>query len=283
MEDIIVRAADGFPLAATIFGEAASARAAVIVPPAMGVSRGYYRAFAEWLAERGYLVATFDYRGIGGSRPSTLRDFEADILAWARLDAAAVVDSIPPRLPLLWIGHSLGAQILGLVPNRARVAAMVSVAAGSGYWLQNSLKLRAMVWWLWFVAVPVSVKMCGYFPGRRLKKVGDVPGGVMLQWRQWCLDPEYVVGVEGEAVRAQYAALRIPMLSLSFTDDEFMSAANIESLNGFYAGCWRDRRRLAPRDVGSRSIGHFGFFRRRFEPTLWRLVDEWLEARLDGH
>jgi predicted alpha/beta hydrolase len=34
-----------------------------------------------------------------------------------------------------------------------------------------------------------------------LRKVGDLPRGVMAQWRRWCLNREYVVGVEGEGVR----------------------------------------------------------------------------------
>ena len=29
-------------------------------------------------------------------------------------------------------------------------------------------------------------------------------------------------------------------------------------------------KRIAPRDIGVESIGHFGFFRAAFEPTLWR-------------
>jgi predicted alpha/beta hydrolase len=32
---------------------------------------------------RGYLAATFDYRGIGESAPATLRGFQVDIRDWA--------------------------------------------------------------------------------------------------------------------------------------------------------------------------------------------------------
>ena len=31
-------------------------------------------------------------------------------------------------------------------------------------------------------------------------------------------------------------------------------------------------KRIAPRDVGEDRIGHFGFFRRRYENSLWRGV-----------
>jgi predicted alpha/beta hydrolase len=147
---------------------------------------------------------------------------------------------------------------------------MITVATGSGYWLQNVPSLRLKVWWLWFVIVPLTLPLFGYFPGRALRKVGDLPKGVMAQWRRWCLDPEYAVGAEGDAVRAEYAAVRLPIVSLSFSDDEMMSARNVESIHGFYANAPRKMKRIAPRDIGVRRIGHFGFFRAAFERSLWR-------------
>jgi predicted alpha/beta hydrolase len=229
-------------------------------------------------------VTVFDYRGTGASRPPefqrSLRGFEADVFTWATRDVPPFVDFVAdgvPGRPLLWVGHSLGGQILGLVPNRQRVQAMVTVACGSGYWLENSLLLRATVWWLWFVAAPLSIRLLGYFPGRRLRKIGDLPAGVMRQWRAWCLDREYVVGVEGEAVRRDYATLTTPILSLSFSDDEYMSARNIESLHSFYAASAREMRRFHPRDIGIKRIGHFGFFRRSLGERLWPQAGGWLD------
>ena len=241
--------------------------------PAMGCSQEYYRPFAEWLAAQGFTVATFDYRGTGLSRSGTLRGFKADILDWARLDCAAMVDTLSsqaPGRPLYWIGHSLGGQILALVPNCERISKAVTIATGSGYWRENVPSLRLKVWWLWFVIVPLSLPLFGYFPGKALRKVGDLPRGVMAQWRRWCLHREYAVGVEGEALRARYASVRTPIVSISFADDELMSLANTESIHGFYSGAPRKMKRLAPRDVGARRIGHFGFFRPAHEASLWR-------------
>jgi predicted alpha/beta hydrolase len=281
-----VLAADGFALAAATFGDARAARAGVLIVPAMGVEQHYYAAFAHWLAERGYFAVTFDYRGIGHSRPArhrnSLRGLDADVFTWAQQDCAALVDFAAQRLgdkPLFWVGHSLGGQVFPLVPNRDRVRAMVTVAAGSGYWLENSPLLRSYVWWLWFFVTPVALRLFGYFPGRRLKKIGDLPHGVMRQWRAWCLNRDYVVGVEGEAVRRRYAEVGTPILSLSFTDDEYMSARNIESLHGFYANAPREMVRIAPREVGENRIGHFGFFRRRFADKLWPRAGAWLAAQ----
>lgn len=267
-----VVAADGVELVARFFSPAGERRGAALVVPAMGVPQTYYGPFAAWLARQGFEAATFDYRGTGLGRPRSLRGFEADIFDWARLDCPAMVDAIServPGLPLTWIGHSLGGQIFALVPNRERAAKAVTVATGSGYWRENTPSLRRYSWWLWFVVVPVSMPLWGYFPGRRLRKVGDLPRGAMAQWRRWCLDPEYAAGAEGAEIRRLYEEVRTPITSLSFTDDEYMSARNIESIHGQYRNAPRTMRRFSPEDVGERRIGHFGFFRVRFEKSMW--------------
>jgi len=263
----LVETADGRKIAARFFHPEGAAKGAVLVVPAMGCGQDYYKSFATWLAAQGFTVATFDYRGTGLSRRGALRGFKADIFDWARLDCAAMIDALPER-PLYWIGHSLGGQILPLVPNRESLTKAVTVATGSGYWRENSPRIRPMAWWLWFVVTPLIVPLFGYFPGKTLRKVGDLPKGVMQQWRRWCLDPEYAVGAEG--LRAQYAAVRTPIVSLSFSDDEMMSLRNTESIHGFYSGAPRTMKRLAPQDIGAKRIGHFGFFRSAYEGSLWR-------------
>jgi predicted alpha/beta hydrolase len=264
-------AADGYRLGARLY-QPARPVGAVLIAPAMGVPQGYYQAFARWLCEQGHVVLTFDYRGMGESRRGPLRQLKADVFTWARQDAGAALDALAaaaPRLPLTWIGHSLGGQIPPFVPGRERLARIVTVATGSGYWKENSPELRRRVWLLWFGVAPLTLPLFGYFPGRRFGMVGDLPRGVMTQWRQWCLHPDYAVS-EGEAVRAQYAAVTTPIVSLSFTDDEFMSDRNIQSIHGFYSSAPRTMTRLAPTELGLPRIGHFGFFKEGLQEALWR-------------
>ena len=94
-----------------------------------------------------------------------------------------------PERPLYLLGHSLGAQLPGLLNNQHKVSGMLSVAAGSGYWRENAPQLKRIVFYFWFVLVPLATGLCGYFPGRKLRKVGDLPAGVVMQWRKWCLNP----------------------------------------------------------------------------------------------
>lgn len=267
-----VVAADGYAVAARFFAPETKPRAAVLLAPALGVPQRFYAPMAEWLAREGFLVATFDYRGIGRSRRSPLRRLRVDLRDWARLDCGAVLQNLEQRgegAPLIWVGHSLGGQILPFVPGVERLSRAITIGTGSGYWRENALPLRRYVWMLWYVLMPAATWLCGYFPGKRLRMIGDLPKGVALQWRRWCLHPEYAVGAERDA-RHRFAAVRAPVTAVSFTDDEFMSEQNTASLHAFYVNARVTRKSLAPADVGLRRIGHFGFFREAHRDQLWR-------------
>lgn len=267
-----IESKSGHVLSSTFYFPDREMVGAVLILPAMGVSQKYYNAIASWLTTKGFVVATFDYSGTGQSQTGLLKDTSLDITDWAKFDCAAMIENISKNTEgksLFLIGHSLGGQILGMIPNLNLVTKVISIASGSGYWLENVPSLKWRVWWLWYFVVPVAIRVYGYFPGKRLGKVGDLPGGVMSQWRKWCLNPEYLIGVEGAETRKNYSSVVTPISSISFTDDELMSKKNIDSLNSFYSGSTIKRNRITPDEVGAERIGHFGFFKPRFEASLW--------------
>lgn len=278
MERITLTSADGVPIAARVFAPEGPAQGSVVIGGAMGVRQGFYAPFADWLARQGWRVTTFDYRGSGDSAPARLRGFRADLFDWTR-DYEAAIDhahaSLPGR-PLYLLGHSLGAQLPGLLANQDKVGGLLSVAAGSGYWRENAPQLKRVVPWFWFVLVPLATRLCGYFPGRSLRKVGDLPAGVVLQWRRWCLNPRYSVGAEGEPARRAYARARFPVLALSISDDELMTLQGTLSLVNLYENAPHEVRRIAPAELAVRRIGHFGAFRSEHEARLWPRMAEWL-------
>lgn len=276
MNATTLAAADGTPLAVRFFApdDGTPRRGAVLIGGAMGVRQDYYRPFAEWLARQGFVVASFDYRGMGESRPAgaSLREVDVDLFDWAA-DTDTVIEALAERaggLPIVLIGHSLGAQLPGLLRHRDRLAGLLSVAAGSGYWRDNAPQLRRYVLYFWHVLVPLGTALFGYFPGRRFGKVGDLPRGVVLQWRRWCMHPRYHVGAEGDAVRERFEAARFPVVALSITDDELMTERGTRVLVDCYANAPRRIERIAPHEVQARRIGHFGFFREQFQATLWQ-------------
>ena len=258
-------------LALRVYEPAGAARASVVIGGAMGVRQSFYEAFARWMAQQGFRVTTFDYRGHGDSLHGAMRDVKADLFDWAQ-DYEAVISAAKaalPMQPLYLLGHSLGAQLPGLLRKPGQVDGLLSVAAGSGYWRDNAPKLRRVVPYFWWVLVPLATRLCGYFPGRALKKVGDLPSGVILQWRRWCLHPTYSVGAEGAAVAQSYGAVRFPVLALSMADDELMTLRGTHNLVNLYANTESRVESISPAELKVRRIGHFGFFRDQFRQSLW--------------
>lgn len=212
--------------------------AQVVIAAAIGVPQRFYAAFAQWLAAHGYAVTTFDYRGYAESLHGPLRQARADLRDWAA-DCAAVAQHAraqAPGLPVLWVGHSVGAQLPGMSAQPLPIDGMLCVASGSGYWRDNAPPTRRKVLLWWYGIAPLLTALHGCLPGRRWGLVGDLPAGVLWQWRQWCLHPNYGIGVVGEPLRTAYAAARYPLHAVH---------------------------------VPAGRIGHFGFFRAEMEGALW--------------
>lgn len=253
--------------------QAENSGSVVIMAGAMGVAQNCYEKFARFLNGEGFTVITFDYSGMGASVNGRLKKHSTRITDWGTEDCQAVIEFARESFPgqrLQWIGHSVGGQLLGMTPNVNLLDNAITVACGSGYWRENSPPTKRIAWFLWYFLVPVIVPLCGYFPGKRLNIVGDLPPNVMRQWRRWCLHPEYAVGVEGKALRQQYADVKVPITSVSFTDDEMMSERNTASIHGFYENAPMTMLRLRPEDIGETGVGHLGWFRERYRESVWK-------------
>jgi len=272
-------AADGYPLAITRYPARGEAWATLCVAPAMGVRQDFYAPLARFLAENGVHVLTFDYHGMGWSRPKKLSDFQGTVSDWAEMDLSPMLAHArapAPHLPLLMLGHSLGGQILGITPDNAAVRASLHVTAGSGWYKLND-RMPLQVRLLWFAFMPALLPLFGYFPGKRLRVVGDLPLHVAWQWRRWCLHPDYVLSEKG--ARAAFDRVTAPILSYSFADDPLISRAAVESLNGFYRNAALEHRHVTPGEIGAERIGHFGFFAAESRDTLWKQSLAWLRAK----
>ena len=179
-QDLVVPARDGFELAATLYrAEPASGRV-VVVNSATAVPRRFYRHYAATLAESGFEVVTYDYRGTGGSRPGSLKGFEATVSDWGLLDMAGVVDWVCNELSaekLLMVGHSVGGQVSGLLDNGDVVDGMLTISAQSGYWRLQAAEQKWFAGFNVYVTLPLLVKAFGYVPWSRIGSAEDLPAG----------------------------------------------------------------------------------------------------------
>lgn len=271
---LTLAAADGYPIAVTRFAAVGEARGTIIIAGATGVPQGFYRRFAEHAASRGYTALTFDYRGIGRSKPASLRGFEASFLQWACFDLAAVVDEYSDaERPLFMVGHSFGGHAFGLLPNHQRIARFYTFATGAGWagWMPRLEGLRVRL--LWKFVTPVLAKWKGYLPWSLLRAGEDLPLGVYRQWRRWCSYPRYFFDDPRMAHLADnFAAVRTPIIAANALDDAWAPPASRDAFMAAYRNAPQTRLDLDPRHLDG--IGHMGYFRQKAQP-LWDEVLAW--------
>jgi predicted alpha/beta hydrolase len=259
--------------------------AKALVAPAMGVPRRFYAPFAADLAAHGIAALSFDYRGVGGSLAGPVRDSPAVLSEWGEEDLAAATRelaalSVPGatrELPLLFVGHSVGGQLLGLmsdVPYRS--ALFVGSQAGYfGHWDGAS---RALMAALWFAAVPALTRVFGYLPMSAFGKGEDIPRGVAREWARWGRDPEYIGVHVRDRPDAGYHRFAGRIRAVSIADDAYAPPRAVAALARLYRAADVEVAPLHPRDEGVAAIGHFGWFKDRFRGTLWADARRWLLA-----
>ncbi len=286
-------AADHYPLAGTLYPGATSAppAACVVINAGAGIPATYYSRFAAWLAAGGVPVLTYDYRGIGSSRPASLRGFQASVEDWGSKDCAAAISTLAgtyPGVPVVLLGHSVGCFATGFLHDPAPVAAMVFVAPHTGYYGDYASRQRPGMWLAWHAMMPLVTRAVGYFPGRRFGLPEDLPRGVALEWAarrrpdfRWNLllpdgTPD---AARHAALQQRFAAFRGSALSIRMADDAFSTAAGEARIEGLFSGVHFEHAVFDPAACGTPAIGHFGFFRSRARDALWPRVRDWIAGR----
>jgi predicted alpha/beta hydrolase len=281
-DELTIPARDDYSLAARIVQPAGSPRASIVISPGVAMAKTFYERYADHLAECGYAVLTYDYRGMGGSKPESLQNFEASLTDWGRLDMNGIfdwLDDYDTTGNLVVVGHSAGCQLLGLTDRTDRWDAGIFVTPPHGYWGHWPSWHKIWMVAVMYGVIPTATKVAGYFPGERLGLSQDMPNGVALEWARWCRSPDYLFDHFPESSLTGYDNFNSDCLALQFTDDLYAPERSVDAILSHYPQAKFQRRRISPEQVES-SIGHFGFFRDRFKNNLWKETVDWLEERL---
>lgn len=292
-ETIRIDAADGYPLGGFVWRRPCDAQRphpVVIVNAATSVRCRYYARFADYLHAQGFDVVTYDYRGIGESRPASLRGFRADWIDWGLHDFEGVLRYVAqhfPAQPVDVVGHSAGGFVIGMAASAHRVRRIFTMGAQYAYWRDYDPRQRRGMLLRWHLVMPLLTRLFGYVPAKRLGWMEDTPKGVALDWAR--MGPRFELSVrrgrrtpdrEAEAVMLarRFGHVRAPILALGIDDDQFGTVPALDRLLDYYGGSDRHHLRLAPAAIGQAEIGHFAFFHERFRDALWPMALAWLRA-----
>ncbi|WP_339847798.1 alpha/beta fold hydrolase [uncultured Halopseudomonas sp.] len=260
-------------------------RGTIIIAPAVAATQSFYAGFAVFLSSQGFDCLTFDYRGSGCSL-SESEAYDIRLEDWGKQDIEAVIRfaagrsrNVSENHPVYLIGHSIGGQLLGLARSSRTLSGIVHVAVSAPYWRRWPYPLNARMLAVSRIVLPVFSAFRDRFPSRRLGLGGmDIPASAVRQWARWMRCRDYLFDPRFGLDLSGYKALEQPLLSIGFSDDVMAPFTNIEHILTKFPNARVTRRHVDVSTLQPRAVGHAGFFKPRFEESLWRETFEWLTA-----
>ncbi|PAU78372.1 alpha/beta hydrolase family protein [Halomonas salipaludis] len=260
-------AADGYQLSGSYFPAADPPEGMpVLICPATGVRQSFYYAFSRWLSKEGYSVLVFDYRGVGSSlAESHVKKSKVRKQDWGELDMPAALEWLLKKTgasQAVLIGHSAGAQLVGLMPNHESISHLIAVSASSGYVGNIKYPTRLAAMFFTYFYIPLAVRVLGYAPAKWIGWGEDLPPMVALQWARWCRTPGYLESDFGVEVEHDfYKELTCPVTLFSADDDPLATKNNVNDWLRLMPLASKEIVHLRPHALGCDPIGHVNMFR----------------------
>ncbi len=268
---------EGGIIAVTKFFSQNKSTHTIVISSATGVLQTYYSKFATFCVSKGIVVYTFDYIGIGKSNASinALKKQTGNLISWGQNDQArvtALAKQENPATALTLIAHSIGGQLVGFNGNHHLVDKVILVASQNGYWKFFTGLNRIKMWLFWYVILPVSTSLFGYFPAKKLGLFENLPKGMVEEWRSWGRQKEYMMHFKNG--QFLFDQIKLPILVWSFPKDTFAPRSAVDWMAKQYTNA--DITRIHYPSENKKQPGHFGFFKSAFKALFWEQNVNWI-------
>lgn len=279
MKEFFLKTPDQFPLKITLFEPQVSNQKILILNSATGVKQTVYYSFAKFLQDNGFTVITYDYRGIAGSKPENLKNFEASMRVWGTVDFKTVTNFITEEFPdysQFCLGHSVGALIIGMNEDSKKFTKLIFIATQDAYIGNLSLKVSLTALLGFGIALPFLTTVLGYFPAHIFGLGADLPKGVAYDWRTLILDKKSTSRLY-EKIETDYSKnLTQKTLIIHAVDDHWVTQKGMDNLmKNVYPNLKKTFREIKISESEKGEIGHVNFFR-SYNKKLWKIFLEQL-------
>lgn len=275
MKELFLQTPDYFPIAVKIFEPEISNGKLLLINAATGVKQQVYFSFAKYIADAGFTVITYDYRGIGESKPQKMRGFEASMRIWGTVDFKTVTDFIRENYQAytkFCLGHSVGALILGMNEDSVLFEKFIFVATQDAYIGHLSWKVALTAAVGFGLALPVTVILKGYFPAHRFGLGESLPKGTAYDWRTLILHKKSTSRLYEKIDSDVSKNLNQKTLIIHAEDDAWVTMKGMESLmSNAYPNLKKTYREIKISESPKEEIGHINFFR-SYNKNLWKIV-----------
>ena len=260
-----------------LFEPQISNRKLVLVNSATGVKQQIYFKIAQYLADHGFTVITYDYVGIGLSKPEDLKNCNSSMRTWGAEDFKCITDFVQENYgnyEKYLIGHSVGALILGMNEDSKIFKSFVFIGTQKAYVGHLNFIIRITAYGGFGILQPLMTKIFGYFPAHRFGLGESLPAGAANDWRTLILNKNSTNAVLEKSENNFSKNLQQNVLVLRAEDDHWLTEDGVQNLlKETYPNLKPIYKTLEVSDSPKGEIGHINFFRSYNEP-LWKIIVE---------
>ncbi len=279
MKRIDILTEDHYSLAAHLFEPKIPNQKVLLINSATGVKQQIYFSLAQFFAEKGFTVITYDYRGIGLSKPDKMNSFQASMRVWGTTDYKALTDYIKNNFEdykKYCLGHSVGALILGMNKGSEMFDEFIFVGTQNAF--VGNLRLRTKIEaYLGFgIVQPLFTLLLGYFPASWFGLGESLPSGSAFDWRILILNKKSTNKLLEKSMDFS-KKLKQNVLVIRAEDDAWLTEKGVKSLlENTYPNLQPTYRLIYTSESEKGEIGHINFFR-SYNKNLWNIILERLE------
>jgi len=274
MEKLIISTKDQYQLSAHIFKPEKSNEKIILINSATGVKQQVYFSFAQFFADQGFTVITYDYRGIGLSKPEKMRNFKASMRTWGSEDFKRLTEFVIENFPdyqKFCLGHSVGALIIGMNENSKVFERFIFVATQNAFIGNLKWKTKLEAFFGFGFAQPFFTELFGYFPAHWFGLGESLPKNCAYDWRILILNRKST-GKLLLKTNDYSKELNQKVLVLYAEDDVWLTDKGVKSLlNDVYPNLKPNYRFLQTSESEKGEIGHVNFFR-SYNKKLWNII-----------
>lgn len=256
-----------YTLSARVFTPLHAPKAAYVLHCATGVPASYYAKFAQWVADQGFAILTYDYRQDADVKASAI-----DMADWGIADQNAALNtliSLFPETEIRVIGHSLGGLTTAFHENAHRISRFSAVCSGPAYWRRAPFPHNLTAFMFWYIMGPLGIAITGSVPSRLLGTPSPIPKHAFRQWRRWCCNRHLHRPDWGKAMpRPDLHAVTARLSLIAVSDDGLVPPVCVADLAAFYPHANSTFETVAPSDAKAEKIGHLAIFRPKCA-ALW--------------
>lgn len=274
MEKLIITTQDQTVITGYLFLSEQDHHKLLVINSATGVKQQVYFSFARYFAEKGFTVITYDYRGIGLSKPKKMKNFKASMRIWGSEDFKAVTEYVKlhfKNYKKYCLGHSVGALILGMNKNSDIFEEFVFVGTQNAF--VGNLKFRTKIEaYLGFgIVQPLTTALLGYFPAHWFGLGESLPKNCAYDWRTLILNRKSTNQLL-DKIDDYSKTLTQKVLVIRAEDDVWLTEKGVKSLmKDTYPNLKPVYRLIQTAESEKGEIGHVNFFR-SYNSKLWNII-----------